>query len=89
MRDSRAMNYLRYNTHGEITPIPLRLRNTWLVTQLDARTPLDVIARASGAHYAGFPTRLEPFVRTYSAAEELAFLRGPIAPLPREVTAHA
>lgn len=88
-RDGRTMHNLRHEMRGEINPVPLRLRNTWLVSHLDARTPFDVIARASGAHYAGFASRLSAYVRPYSAAEELAFLRGPVVAAARTVSAHA
>lgn len=89
MRDGRTMHNLRRVMHGEINPVPLRLRNTWLVGHLDARTPVDVIARASGSLHTGFPSRLGAYVRTYSAAEELAFLRGPSAAPQRTVAVDA
>lgn len=89
MRDGRTMHNIRHAARGEINPVPLRLRNTWLVSHLDARTPLDLVSRTSGAHSVGFPSRLGAFVRTYSAAEELAFLRGPDAQPARKAPAHA
>jgi integrase len=89
VRDGRTMHNLRHVMHGEINPVPLRLRNTWLVTHLDARTPVDVIARVSGAHHTGFPSRLGAYVRTYSPAEELEFLRGPDTDQEQRVSAHA
>lgn len=89
MRDGRTMHNLRHVMQGEINPVPLRLRNTWLVSHLDARTPVDVIARASGALSTGFPSRLEAYVRAYSAAEELEFLRGAHAEHQPKVSARA
>lgn len=62
---------------GDIRPTPARMRTTWLVTHLDARTPLNALLPAAGVAYASFVSRLVPHMRHLTPEEELAALRGP------------
>lgn len=74
-RGGQTLNSVRHELGGDIRPVPRRMRNTWLVTQVNGGTPPSVVMTAAGLLDADFLRRLAPFIHTPSAGEQRALLR--------------
>ncbi|KQQ65321.1 hypothetical protein [Microbacterium sp. Leaf320] len=75
-RDSHNLNDIRRHLRGDIRPVPQRMRNTWLVTQVNGGTPPSVVMNAAGLLDAAFLRRLGPYIDMPAAHEQRAMLRG-------------
>lgn len=75
-RDAHSLNNIRRNLRGDIRPVPQRMRNTWLVTQVNGGTPPSVVMRAAGLLDADFLRRLGPYIDMPAADEQRTMLRG-------------
>lgn len=71
-----TLNRVRRDLPGDHVPSPRRMRNTWLVTQINSGTPATVVMRAAGLAEAAFLRRLAPYLPMPAPDTELAMLRG-------------
>ncbi|MCS3442221.1 hypothetical protein [Microbacterium phyllosphaerae] len=76
VRDAHSLNNIRRNLRGDIRPVPQRMRNTWLVAQVNGGTPPSVVMNAAGLLDAAFLRRLAPYIDMPTADEQRAMLRG-------------
>lgn len=74
-RGGQTLNSVRHELRGDIRPVPRRMRNTWLVTQVNGGTPASVVMNAAGLLDADFLRRLAPYIDLPTVDEQSALLR--------------
>jgi integrase len=74
-RGGQTLNSVRHELKGDICPVPRRMRNTWLVTQVNGGTPPSVTMNAAGLLDADFLRRLAPYIDLPTVDEQRALLR--------------
>lgn len=74
-RGGQTLNNVRLGLGGEIRPVPRRMRNTWLVTQVNGGTPPSVVMNAAGLRDADFLRSLAPYILMPTLDEQQSLLR--------------